>query len=179
MSKTKDKIINDIIAAEGGYVDNPYDSGGPTNFGVTRPVARAAGYMGMMKDMPVELAFRIYSTRYWDSVMGDDLEKVSPAVAKEVVDTGVLCGQGRASSFLQVCLNAFNRREKYYKDIEVDGNIGPATIEALKAYSKVRDDGALVKALNVLQGAFLIDLTLRREKDEEFVYGWLKNRVEV
>jgi len=35
----------------------------------------------------------------------------------------------------------------------------------------------LCRALNCLQGAYYIELAERREKDERFVYGWLKNRV--
>lgn len=38
----KDKIINEIIRVEGGYVNDPRDSGGETNFGITVAVARAA-----------------------------------------------------------------------------------------------------------------------------------------
>ena len=43
----KDRIINAIIDREGGYVDEPDDSGGETNYGVTKAVARANGYRGV------------------------------------------------------------------------------------------------------------------------------------
>jgi lysozyme family protein len=30
------RLINDVLAKEGGYVDHPADKGGPTNFGITQ-----------------------------------------------------------------------------------------------------------------------------------------------
>ena len=41
----KTKIINEIIGVEGGYVNDPSDSGGETNFGITVAVARQFGYV--------------------------------------------------------------------------------------------------------------------------------------
>lgn len=46
MKNLKREIIDEIIRVEGGYVNDPADSGGETNFGVTVAVARAHGYTG-------------------------------------------------------------------------------------------------------------------------------------
>ena len=51
----KERIINEIIRVEGGYVNNPSDSGGGTNFGITVAVARQFGYSG---------AYAGYAARY-------------------------------------------------------------------------------------------------------------------
>ncbi len=169
--------LNEILRLEGGYVNDPSDSGGETNFGITERVARAHGYAGAMRDLPREVAFDIYSTKYWDSVRGDQLVELSEPVAEEVVDTSVNMGPGRAGKFLQRSLNVLNREAQLYADLTVDGDIGPATLRALGGYLATRDADALVRALNCLQGAFYIELAERREKDERFVYGWLKNRV--
>lgn len=173
----KTRIINYIIEVEGGYVNDPRDSGGETNFGITLKVARVNGYTGHMRDLPRQTAFDIYVAKYWGAVRADDLLALSQAVAEEVVDTGINCGTGRAGRFLQRALNVLNKRAKLYPDLRVDGRIGPATISALRGYLATRDEGTLVKALNCLQGAKYIELAERREKDERFVYGWLKNRV--
>lgn len=173
---TKQQIINNIIDIEGGYVDDPSDSGGETNFGITLKVARANGYHGPMVDMPRKEAFRIYSLRYWDSVRADEMPD---DVAEEVVDTAVNMGVSRAGKFLQRALNALNNRGTLYPDLSVDGNVGPATIDALTKFCQLRDTSVLLAALNCLQGSFYIELAERREKDEKFVYGWLKNRVSV
>jgi lysozyme family protein len=173
----KSHIINEIIRVEGGYVNDPSDSGGETNFGITEAVARANGYVGPMELMPREVAFDIYSAKYWDSVAGDELLALSPEIAEEVVDTSVNMGPARAGKFLQRALNVLNKATGLYADVAVDGAIGPATIRALHAYLTARDGKELAKALNCLQGAFYIELAEKREKDERFVYGWLKNRV--
>ena len=175
----KERIINEIIRVEGGYVNDPSDSGGETNFGFTVAVARQFGYVGAMRNMPRSTAFDIYSAKYWDAVKGDDLAKLSELVAEEVVDTSVNMGPGRAGKFLQRSLNVLNNRGSLYLDLTVDGAIGNATISALRAYLNGRGEETLVTALNCLQGAYYITLAERREKDERFVYGWFKNRVKL
>lgn len=174
----KTQIINEIIRIEGDkFTDDPDDSGGATKYGCTESEARAFGYKGHMGNLPRSVAFDMLSIRFWDKVKGDDLEKLSVAICEEVVDTGVNMGPYRASKFLQRCLNVLNNKASLYRDLTVDGKIGPATIIALKAYLNSRDESVLLKALNSLQGAKYIEIAERREKDEKWVYGWFKNRV--
>jgi lysozyme family protein len=180
MSALKDETINHIIKIEGGYVNDPDDSGGETNFGVTEKVARANGYHGKMIDMPKETAFNIYAEQYWDAINLDEIEKYSHNIAKELADTGVNMGTGRAAEFLQRSLNALNSNGTLFADLTVDRDIGPSTLKAFNAYlTKRGTKGELVlfRALNCLQGVFYIELVERREKDEAFIYGWLLNRV--
>ncbi len=174
----KQRVINKIIEVEGGYVNDPADSGGETNYGITVSVARAYGYTGAMISLPRQTAFDIYADRYWGAVCGDQLEVLSERICEEVVDTSVNTGPGRAGKFLQRSLNVLNNRTKLYPDLKVDGQIGRNTLTALKLYLKYRDESALYKALNSLQGAFYITLAERREKDERFVYGWFMNRID-
>lgn len=174
MGNLKQRIIGDILNDEGGYVNNPNDSGGETNWGITEAVARSEGYYGDMREMPRDFAFTVYCSRYWDSLCADSLPE---GVAAEVVDAGVNMGISRAAKFLQRSLNVFNKQGSLYNDIIVDGDIGPGTLSALAAFLEFRDELILIKALNCLQGAFYIELAERRDKDESFVYGWLKNRV--
>jgi lysozyme family protein len=169
----KQKTIKGIIAVEGGYVNDPSDSGGETNFGITVAVARANWYEGPMRDMQESVAFDIYARQYWDAMHGDQLVELSEPVATEVIDTAVNMGTGRAGRFLQRALNVLSKG----KALKVDGRVGPSTVGALRAYLKRRDEKTLVKALDCLQGAFYIELAERREKDQRFIYGWLKHRV--
>jgi len=176
----RNKVITHILDVEGGHVNDPEDSGGETNWGITIAVARKHGYTGRMIDLPRDMAYQIYSEIYWDSMHLTAIESFSFLVAGEMADTGVNQGVGRASTFLQIALNAFNNREQDYPDIAEDGNIGSGTLSALKAlFDKRGNDGMLVltKALNCQQGAFYLDLTRRRQKDEKYVYGWFNNRV--
>lgn len=180
MNSSVADLISEIIALEGGYSNDPSDSGGETNYGITVRVARQHGYTGEMRDMPLSVAERIYEERYWYGPGFYDVSTVYQRVARELFECGVNCGQPKASEFLQMALNALNREQKDYADVEEDGDIGPATIKALSAYKAVRGavgELVLLKALNCLQGARYIELSRMRQKDEKFVYGWIKERV--
>ena len=176
----KEEIINGIIKIEGGYVNDPADSGGETNYGITKRVARAYGYRGKMKNLSKVKAYEIYSRLYWDKLSLDGIEELSPMIAEEMADTGVNMGVARAGRFLQRSLNVLNNREALYPDLVVDGQIGKRSIKALRTFIKVRgDDGILVlhRMLNGLQASFYVTLAERRVKDERFMYGWFSNRV--
>jgi lysozyme family protein len=177
MNQLKHEIITEILRVEGGYVNDPADSGGETNFGITVSVARSCGYPGAMRDMSRDVAYDIYAMRYWDAVRADDLMTVSRRIAGEVVDTGVNVGVHRAGTFLQRVLNVLNDRGRLYEDIGVDGHIGSKTIAALRACVALRGVNVVHLALNCLQGAYYIELAERREKDERFIRGWLEQRV--
>ncbi|API58490.1 hypothetical protein BSL82_03535 [Tardibacter chloracetimidivorans] len=72
-----------------------------------------------------------------------------------------------ASVFLQRSLNALNRQGRDYADLTVDGNVGPATCAALKAFITKRGDtgeSVVLKALNCLQGARYIELVRTAEQ---------------
>lgn len=176
----KSKVVAEIIGREGGYSNNPADSGGETMFGITVAVARANGYTGPMRDMPRAVAERILANEYCDAVSLDALEALSQPIAAEVADTAVNLGVGIAARFLQRALNVFNKGATLYPDLVVDGRCGPATVSALRAFLAFRGrDGELVmlRGLNALQGSRYIDLAESRQKDEAFVFGWILNRV--
>lgn len=180
MSNLKTKIIDNIIAVEGGYVNDPSDSGGETNYGITKEVALENNYTDDMEVMPVEVARKIYEDRYWEPLHLTAIEKMSIIIAEELADTGVNMGINRAGKFLQRALTVLNNRGHLYPDLHVDGQIGPQTLRALSeflAHRGLEGENVLFKMLNALQGAFYVELTERREKNERFIYGWFKNRV--
>ncbi|HBY8180253.1 hypothetical protein O5202_26195, partial [Escherichia coli] len=71
-------------------------------------------------------------------------------------------------------------RGKLYPDLIPDGAIGPRTITALKGYLSARGkegEQVLLRALNCSQGARYLELAEGREANEDFLYGWVKERV--
>lgn len=179
MSNIREKIINEVIDIEGGYVNDECDSGGETRFGITKYTARSCGYGGDMKNLPKEQAYRIYIDRYWNPMRLDQIAALSGGVAKEMFDSGVNCGVSRASEWLQRALNVLNREGKDYADIAVDGEIGRKTIAAYEALVERRGKQgllALYKILNGLQVAHYVTLAERRAKDEKFLFGWITTR---
>lgn len=167
-------------ALEAGFVDNPDDSGGATNHGITQAVARAHGYAGDMKDLPLATATAIAKVQYWDVMALDDVAAVSAKVAGELFDTGFMSGTSVAALFFQKALNLFNRGGLDYAGVAEDGHAGKLTAYAFAQYLAKRGaDGehVMLDALNAEQGAFLMDLGRREAKDEDFEFGWFLNRV--
>lgn len=181
---TVDQIIDDLIAKEGGYVDHSSDKGGQTKYGITERVARANGYQGRMQDLTKDQAKDIYLSEYWRRPNFDNVHETAPMVGIELLDCGVLSGAVTAGRWLQICLNRMNMRERLYRDLKVDGNIGPVTLGALFDYMRHRksQDGekVLTVALNVMQGHHLmITAPEHHHPNEDFVFGWIKNRVKL
>lgn len=175
-----DDAIAKLSQIEGGYTNDPADSGGETNYGITLATARAFGYEDDMRAMPREVATWIYRKRYWDALSLDPVGLLAPDVAGELFDSAVNCGPDVAGKWLQRSLNVLNQSGATYADMTVDGRVGPMTVAAFRAYYTARGrDGitVLLRALNALQGAFYIGLAESRPKDERFVFGWFLQRV--
>jgi len=125
-----DKAFDLLIGNEGGYVNDPKDPGGETNWGITKTVAVANGYTGDMRTMPKETAKAIYRKMYWDKLQCDQFPFV---VAFQLFDAGVNHGNSQAVKFLQRALSVAD-----------DGVIGAKTIAAI---SKL-DDLQIVMLFN-------------------------------
>lgn len=177
-----DSILDDVLAAEGGYVNDPADAGGETNWGITVAVARQSGYKGAMRDLPKATARDIYRQRYVIDPGFAAIATVSEPIAAELVDTGVNMGPQTAGKFLQRALNALNDGGATYADVAADGAVGPATMAALRRYLQARGkpgEVVMLRALNALQGTRYIELAEARPANERFVYGWILNRVAI
>ncbi|ELY4034529.1 glycoside hydrolase family 108 protein [Cronobacter sakazakii] len=173
-------VIDGILNIEGSYVDNPADRGGPTKWGITEKTARAHGYKGNMRDLSRDEAYRILENDYWTAPGFDRVAQYSLPVAFELCEAGTNIGPSIPSRWLQRWLNVFNRQQTMYSDVVVDGVIGKNTLSALKTYLDKRGkegESVLVKALNCTQGDYYLEITEKREANEAFIYGWLRERV--
>ena len=180
---------------EGGYVDDPIDKGGETHRGVARKFN--GDWPGwkivdqIKTDHPNDfkdrinasdelalLAKELFRKRYWTPIRGDEIP--NQHIANKVFDTGVNQGVARASKYLQEGVNLLNRNQKNYDDIEIDGKLGDETLKTLKVFLKLENDQPdyLLKALNLLQASFYIDIMRRDSTQERFARGWL-NRVDL
>lgn len=179
-SPSLDTLIDAVLDREGGYSNHPADRGGETNFGITAAVARANGYDGAMRDLPISTARAIYRRLYWLRPRFDAVAAQAPLIAAELFDTGVNMGPPAAAAFLQRALNALNRGATDYPDMPVDGRIGDITLAGLAAFLARRGAGGervLLKAIEALQGERYLALAERRPANEAFLYGWLANRI--
>ncbi len=146
--------IKIVLKHEGGYVDDPNDRGGETNYGITVAVARNYGYKDDMKDLPLQTAKDIYKANYWNKVKANDLPE---EVRYIVFDTAINMGVTRASKFLQEAAG-----------VEQDGIIGSQTIAASQMVTK--EKYALIRMY------FYCQIVRRDKSQAKFIGGW-SNRV--
>ena len=176
-----ERLIDELIDREGGYVNHPADHGGPTRYGVTEAVARAHGYGGAMALLPRDEAAAIYRRLYWLRPRFDEIATRAPQLAAELFDTGANMGPAVATTFLQRALTALNRNGQDYPDLVPDGRAGPRTLAALDGFLEARGkhngEAVLLRALEALQGERYLRLAERRPANEAFLYGWLANRI--
>ncbi|VEI45168.1 Predicted lysozyme (DUF847) [Actinobacillus equuli] len=111
------QIFDRVISHEGGYVNDPHDAGGETNWGITKRTAQENGYTGSMRSMTREQAFHIYEKAFWQRY---NCDKLSPAVAFQFFDATVNHGGGNASRMLQRAV-----------DVVDDGVVGKITLSAV------------------------------------------------
>lgn len=170
------QVIEGVLAAEGGYVNDAADAGGETNFGITIATARANGYSGPMRNMTRDFAREVYMRQYVVAPGFDKVGALSEAIAAELVDTGVNMGPQVAGTFLQRALNSLNNQAKDYADLPLTGNVRDMTLAALKIYLTKRGsegEKRLLALLNALQGERYVSLCEGRAANEKFMYGWL------
>lgn len=166
---------------EKGYVNNPNDPGGETNHGITAKVARAHGYLGDMRDLPVGFARTIARAEYWDRLRLDEIAQLSPRIAMEVFDTNFNFYDGAAAEFLQRSINAMNRSG--LPDLKVDGVIGSGTIAlfgtVMRSRERAEAEEVILKSLNALQCCDYIRQANAQPWKRTFFAGWVLQRVRV
>ena len=168
--ETFDEIIEVVLEHEGGYVDDPDDRGGATNWGVTQAVyENFVGYKcdkEEIKNMDEETAKEIYHEKFWKPSRADKL----PAEVRETYfDMVVNHCQGGAVKILQQACNNKRKPENY---IDVDGGIGPNTIRAAKNLKNWE--------LQVERSGYYWNLVFKgskytqRTSQVKFIRGWIR-----
>ena len=153
-----DDIIEVTLHHEGGYVHDPKDLGGETNYGIAKRFYPKVD----IKNLTKEGAKEIYKKDYWDKNKVDDL---TDDLKHIFFDMCVNMGKRTAVKVLQRA--AVNRG----KDIEVDGGLGPMTIKALK--------GVEIDRVRAYRVKFYVDLITSRPEQEKFFLGWFRRATEV
>jgi lysozyme family protein len=143
-SELFERALAHVLEMEGGYTDDPYDPGGPTNCGIT--LKTFAVWKGIeitsptreslkaeLKHVPEAAVRDIYAARYWQLARCDDLPL---ALAVFHFDAAVNHGVTGAARLLQQAAGT-----------DVDGEIGPLTLAAVarSAIEVVLDDYAEVR----------------------------------
>jgi lysozyme family protein len=121
---TDDTIIDEILAREGGYVDNPADRGGPTKFGIrlaTLAAWRDAQVTAEDVEQLSQAEARLILRRWY--LIGPGFGRIqSPVLRGVLVDCCVLHGEGNAVRMLQRAMG-----------VRADALLGPLTEERANA----------------------------------------------
>lgn len=158
-----EKALKRILKHEGGYVNDPIDSGGMTNLGVTKrvweefvghPVSEAD-----MRALTPEIIAPMYKMKYWNSSYCEVLPKGLDYV---VFDFAVNAGTGRSVKTLQQAIGCV-----------ADGVIGPKTMAAIND-AEPKD---LIAKFSDARADFYQGIVARKPDQARFIKGWL-NRVE-
>lgn len=153
-----DKAIQAVLKHEGGYVNNPKDPGGETNFGISKKSYPDLDIPNLTK----EDAIAIYKRDFWDK-QPYKLIVFDPLCIK-AFDMSINIGPKSANKSLQIAVNAFDY------DLDEDGVLGPKSLKAINSCTPI--------TLLVEYKHKLIDhykgLVAKNHRLNPFLKGWIK-----
>ncbi|ETA49202.1 holin-associated N-acetylmuramidase [Ponticoccus alexandrii] len=177
------QLAGQIVAREGGYVNDPDDPGGATKHGVTIHTMRRLGLdldgdgdvdSEDVKQLGHEQAVEIFLTHYF---LRPRIAELPEALHATVFDMYVNAGTN-AVKILQRLLNQMAER------VAVDGVIGPQTIgAAARAYAKAPDH--LADAYGIARRNYYFALADQRPASRKYAHsraggkgGWIRRAEE-
>ena len=169
---TFEDAIPTILRHEGGFNNDPVDTGGATNYGVSLRWLKAQGLLEdleqqdrtqdeiqVVKDMTIDQAKALYRSYWWNPYNYSAID--SQLVATKIFDCAVNMGAPRAHRIVQVALG--------FTPDQRDGILG------VKSMSEINAAGAapLVVQIQNLQAAFYRQLVAANPARAKFLSGWL------
>lgn len=154
--KTVDGLIDDIIRREGGYVNDPNDRGGATNWGITQAtLSRWRGgsvTAADVKALSQDEARRIYRKTYYEDAGIDRLPEALQAQAFDInVNGGLKPILARLTSYFGGTLQ------------EIVDFLGPKSANIMLAASRTE---------------YYRQITVSRPANKTFLLGWLNRMSE-
>ena len=180
---TVDQITREIIAREGGFVDDPDDPGGATKYGVTIHTMRDLGLdldrdgdvdSGDVRALTIEQAADIFKQHYFYKPR---IHKLPEALWATVFDMQVNAGSN-AIRILQRLIGEFG------EPVTVDGVLGPLSIAAAQKAHQVAGD-ALINAYGIARRNYYFRIGDRRPASRKYCVthtgrkgGWIRRAEE-
>lgn len=159
---------------EGGYVNDPDDTGGETYAGVARAshpswagwkiidryktTPHTAAQLTQLFDNNPELQKLIasfYRQHYWDTILGDRIE--IQLVADNIMDFAVNSGVDRAIKYAQAVVGTTQ-----------DGQMGPMTVGAINKLGKT-----FITFYKMARINFLNQIVLKSPVKKKYFFGWV------
>lgn len=151
--------IDRVLGFEDGYVNDPVDPGGETNFGISKRQYPDLNIRNLTRREAVEIYFRDYWTPY-------NLAALPPAIGGKIFDLGVNMGSVTAIKLLQRAAGAGAPGSAF----RVDGKIGPMTIAAVAT----SPEDKLLERIRVLAMKRYEAIIRSHPAMERFRRGWMR-----
>ena len=181
--RSVEAIAEEIVAREGGYVNDPDDPGGATKYGVTLGTMRRLGLdltgdgridAADVRVLPMAKAVEIFTEHYYRRPRIDELpEAIRPSVFDMYVNAGA-----NAVKILQRLLGDMGHR------VTVDGVIGPQTIAAA-AVAQAAAPRHFADAYGIARRNYYYSLADRRPASRKYARrkdggkgGWIRRAEE-
>ena len=152
--KLFNKCIEIVLKHEGGYVNDPDDWGGETNYGIAKRYFPNED----IKNLTIERAKELYYQHYWLPMNLEGIQNESAVL--EIFDFGVNAGRGRAI-----------KKAQELAGVLADGICGTVTTNAINSYK-----GDFVEDYKEKRRKYYRYIAGKRN-NVKFLRGWL-NRVE-
>jgi len=168
-----DAAIRYLLDHEGGYVDDPHDPGGATNYGISLRYLKGQGLaVGDFDDdgdididdiraMSKTDAEKIYRDQWWDKYQYGKLH--DQRIATKVLDLAVNMGAHQAHKLLQRAVRSCG------SPVAEDGILGEKTFFAVNG----TDGACLLTALRSEAAGYYRTLVTEHGDFERFITGWL------
>ena len=155
-----DEIIEVTLHHEGGYVHDPKDLGGETNFGIAKRFYPDVD----IKNLTEEKATDMYRADNWEKNREEEL----PEQLRHVFfDMCVNQGRGTAVRILQRVCNAKGA------NLAIDGGMGPGTMDAINTYKPS------MERVRCYRLKHYYDLVNKKPEQERFLFGWFKRAISI
>lgn len=164
-----------LIELEGSkYVDDPYDHGGATKFGLSKKFLDAHFKKDVSKEtiesFTIEQAKEIYYDAFWKA---NNLESINnPKIVTLIFICEVHLGSFVANVLLQ---HAINDLAEYFdlKKVEVDGIIGKNTLDCLNDFCVKNDRQLLIDKIYIYHIVNRYRKLASNFGQSEYLLGWI------
>lgn len=150
-----------VLNHEGGFVNNPLDPGGATNYGISSRTLASYSHqpvsLDQIKGMTLEEAAQIYRNLFWDDLHLGEIE--NQVLANIVFDLSVLLGPSLIIRTIQENLN-----------IPADSILGSQTLLAINKYI---DSGWLSLKILLEVQKKMVDICSKIPAQSPFLAGWI------
>lgn len=168
------ELLDWIHSVEGGFVNDPTDRGGVTNMGITWRTLEQAYQMRIVdytdvRQLNYEDAAKIYQVMYYNASKANLMDEPLDIVH---FDAAVNHGPGNAARFLQITINDLANA----KVLNVDGGIGPKTLQALDVTLDQFDLEPVINTYLLHRLFFYLTIINNDRNQLKFIRGWM-NRV--